>query len=104
MKQPSLTSKLFGNKGYVSQALFEKLNEQGLELIAKCRENMTNRLISFINKVFSKRAPLVGCIKRIFPMTRNVTFNPVSYSFRETLLSFQIRAPQIRSPLEIIFD
>ena len=35
---------LFGEKGYLSQALFETLLEQGLQLITNVRDTMKNRL------------------------------------------------------------
>ena len=35
----NLFGKLFGNKGYLSQALFERLFEQGVELITTIRKN-----------------------------------------------------------------
>lgn len=44
-KSPALLSralfgKLFGDKGYISKALFEKLFERGVELITGVRRNM----------------------------------------------------------------
>ena len=41
-----LFGKLFGDKGYLSQALVERLYERGLELITSLRENMKARLHS----------------------------------------------------------
>ncbi|NEZ56332.1 hypothetical protein D0962_29510 [Leptolyngbyaceae cyanobacterium CCMR0082] len=46
-----LMGKLFGDKGYVSQALFETLYQQGFTLIAIRRKNMTHRLMSLLDKV-----------------------------------------------------
>lgn len=40
----NLSGKLFGDKGQLSQALFEKLCEQGIELITSIRKTMKNRL------------------------------------------------------------
>jgi Transposase DDE domain len=40
----SLIGKLFGDKGYISQALFEQLQATGLELITRRRKNMKNGL------------------------------------------------------------
>ena len=42
----SLMGKLFGDKGYVSQALFEQLQATGLELISRRRNNMKKRMQS----------------------------------------------------------
>ena len=39
-----VTGKLFGDKGYISQKLFETLMEQGLKLITGIRKNMKNQI------------------------------------------------------------
>ena len=57
-----LTGKLFGDKGYVSQALFETLYEQGLELIAKRRKNMTNRLMGLMDKVLLRKRAVIESV------------------------------------------
>lgn len=57
-----LTGKLFGDKGYVSQALFEKLYEQGLELIYKRRKNMTNQLMKLIDKVLLRKRAVIESV------------------------------------------
>jgi len=46
-----LFGKMFGDKGYISQALFEELFEQGLALITGIRKNMKNRLMVLSDKV-----------------------------------------------------
>jgi hypothetical protein len=40
-----LCGKLFGDRGYISQTLFEHLYEQGIELITRIRKNMKNKLM-----------------------------------------------------------
>ncbi|MGB3791033.1 MAG: IS982 family transposase [Phormidesmis sp.] len=57
-----LTGKLFGDKGYVSQALFEQLYQQGLQLIAKRRKNMTNRLMSLLDKVLLRKRAVIESV------------------------------------------
>jgi hypothetical protein len=57
-----LTGKLFGDKGYVSQALFEHLYAQGLELIAKRRKNMTNQLMSLMDKVLLRKRTIIESV------------------------------------------
>lgn len=57
-----LTGKLFGDKGYVSQALFEQLYKQGLELIAKRRKNMTNRLMTLMDKVLLRKRAVIESV------------------------------------------
>jgi hypothetical protein len=46
----ALFGKLFGDRGYISQALFEQLWEQGVQLITKLRKNMKNKLLPLLDK------------------------------------------------------
>ncbi len=57
-----LTGKLFGDKGYVSQALFETLYEQGLELIAKRRKDMNNRLMRLMDKILLRKRAVIESV------------------------------------------
>ena len=41
---------LIGDKGYLSQSLFEDLLAEGLELVTRLRRNMRQILISLLNK------------------------------------------------------
>ena len=48
-----LWGKLYGDKGYLSQSLFEKLQEKGVTLITNIRRNMKPRLIAlWINNCY----------------------------------------------------
>ncbi|WP_145973337.1 transposase, partial [Nostoc sp. PA-18-2419] len=54
---PNALAQLFGDRGYISQKLFEELYERGLELIIKSKKNMKNRLVKLIDKILlGKRA------------------------------------------------
>lgn len=57
-----LVGKLFGDKGYISQALFEQLFEQGLELITGIRKNMKNRLMMLSDKVLLRKRSIIETI------------------------------------------
>ncbi len=57
-----LTGKLFGDKGYVSQALFEMLYQQGLELIARRRKNMTNSLMSLMDQILLRKRAIIETV------------------------------------------
>ncbi len=50
-----LSGKLFGDKGYLSQKLFEQLLEQNLQLITKLRRNMKNKLMPLIDKILLRK-------------------------------------------------
>lgn len=57
-----LFGKLFGDRGYVSQALFEQLFAQGLQLIARRRKNMKNTLMTLLDKVLLRKRPLIETV------------------------------------------
>lgn len=53
-----LSGKLFGDRGYLSQALFEQLFQGGLELFTTCRRNMKNRLLKLHDKILLRKRAL----------------------------------------------
>ena len=58
-----LFGKLFGDRGYLSQALFEQLlRDHNLVLITKLRRNMKNRLMDMIDKILLRRRAVIECI------------------------------------------
>ena len=58
----SLFGKLFGDKGYISQQLFEQLFAQGLELITPIRKNMKNRLMVMTDKLLLRKRAIIETI------------------------------------------
>ena len=58
----SLTGKLFGDKGYISQDLFEKLFQKGLQLITRLKGNMKNKLMPLIDKILLRKRSLVETV------------------------------------------
>jgi transposase len=61
-----LLGKLFGDRGYISQALFEQLYERGWQLITKSKKNMKNRLVKLIDKILLRKRALIESIKGFF--------------------------------------
>lgn len=59
----TLFGKLFGDRGYISQSLFESLFERGLELITKRRKNMKNSLMPLLDKILLRKRPII-CFKK----------------------------------------
>lgn len=57
-----LTGKLFGDKGYISKALFETLMAQGLQLITKIRKNMKNSLMPLEDKILLRKRALIETV------------------------------------------
>jgi hypothetical protein len=63
---PTLTKglfgQLFGDRGYISQALHDELFAQGLELLTKIRKNMKNRLMRLWDKLLLRKRALIETI------------------------------------------
>ncbi len=57
-----LWGKLFGDRGYLSQALFEQLFQQGLQLITPLRKNMRNRLMPLMDKLLARKRSIIETI------------------------------------------
>jgi Transposase DDE domain len=59
-----LFGRLFGDKGYISQPLAERLLvEHGLHLITKLRTNMRNRLLTLADKLLLRKRALIETIQ-----------------------------------------
>ncbi len=58
----TLFGKLFGDKGYISQRLFEQLFSQGLELITPLRKNMKNQLLTLTDKLLLRKRSIIETI------------------------------------------
>lgn len=54
--------KLVGDKGYISQSLFEKLMHRGLKLITKLRRNMKDRLLEMEDKLLLRKRSIIETI------------------------------------------
>ena len=59
---------LFGDRGYISQKLFKKLIEQGLELITKVKKRMKEKVIEPIKEQFLNKR---GMIETIIDQLKN---------------------------------
>jgi hypothetical protein len=63
---PTLTKRLwgqlFGDRGYISQALHDLLFAQGLELLTKIRKRMKNRLMRLWDKLLLRKRALIETI------------------------------------------
>lgn len=57
-----LTGKLVGDRGYISQKLFNELWERGLQLITKIRRNMHNQLMPMVDKLLLRKRAIIESI------------------------------------------
>jgi hypothetical protein len=57
-----LLGKIFGDKGYLSKELFERLFKQGLQLITTVKKNMKNKLIPILDKILLRKRSLIETV------------------------------------------
>lgn len=105
-----LGGQLFGDRGYISQALHDLLLGQGLELLTKIRKNMKHRLMRLWDKLLLQKRALIESVndqlknlsqiehtrpRSVTGFMVNVVAGLVAYSFRPTKPSLGLR----REPL-----
>ena len=58
----NLSGKLFGDKGYISSDLSEKLIEKGVHLITRIKKNMKNKLIETMDKILLRKRAVIESV------------------------------------------
>lgn len=58
----TLIGKLVGDKGYISQKLFDTLLQQGLQLVTKIKKNMKNRLLTLWDKFLLRKRAVIESV------------------------------------------
>lgn len=66
----NLVGKLFGDKGYISQDLFGKLFDKGIQLITRLKKNMKNKLVPIIDKILLRKR---GIIESVNDQLKNIS-------------------------------
>lgn len=64
----NLSGKIFGDKGYISQALFNQLFKRGLKIVTGIKANMKNYLLSLNEKIFLRKRSV---IESVFDILKN---------------------------------
>jgi len=59
---PEMANGLFGDRGYISQALRDTLKQQGVELITKLRKNMKPKLLNLVDKILLRKRALIETV------------------------------------------
>jgi hypothetical protein len=110
-----LFGKLFGDKGYISQALFETLFEQDVQLVTKLRAKMKNRLMLMFDKIMLRKRAIIESVtdqlKNISQIEHsrhrsaanffvNLVAGLVAYTWREKKPSLNIR---VKEQLQLVF-
>jgi hypothetical protein len=57
-----LWGKLFGDRGYISKALFERLWGKGIQLVTRLRKNMKNILMDINDKLLLRKRALIESV------------------------------------------
>lgn len=79
----NLIGKLVGDKGYISQVLFDKLFQKGLQLITRIKKNMKNKLMPLIDKLLLRKR---GLIETVNDQLKNIT--QVEHSRHRSIWNF----------------
>ena len=58
----NMFGKVFGDRGYLSQNLFESLYEKGVQLITRIRTNMKNALMDTYDKLVLYKRGIIECV------------------------------------------
>lgn len=58
----NLNGKLFGDRGYISQKLFESLFTQGLQLVTKLKKKMKNKVMLMTDKVLLRKRAIIESV------------------------------------------
>jgi hypothetical protein len=101
-----LTGKLIGDKGYLSQTLFEKLMTRGLKLITKVRRNMKNKLVELEDKILLRKRAIIETVndqlknisniehtrhRSLWNFLGNVAAGLIAYSWKEKKPSLNLK-------------
>ncbi len=97
-----LWGKLFGDKGYISQQLFDLLFNNSLQLITKVKAKIKNKLLPLLDKIYLRKRALIESVndqlknisqfehsrhRSISNFLFNLIVGLVSYTFRDKLPS-----------------
>lgn len=78
----NILGKLFGDKGYISQELFDQLFNQGLQLITSVKKNMKNKFMPLMDKILLRKRSLIESInnqfKNVFQLEHTRHRSPVN--------------------------
>ena len=105
----NLFGKLFGDKGYISQALFQTLFERGLELITALRKNMKGQLMLLSDRLLLRKRFIIETIndqlKNISQIEHTRHRSPANFAINllAGLIAYthQPKKPSLRLPAEL---
>jgi hypothetical protein len=80
-----LSGKLFGDRGYIPQVLFERLYRQGLQLVTRLRKNMKNKLTDMGDKILLRKRAVIESVNDIL---KNIC--RVEHSRHRSVVNFMV--------------
>jgi hypothetical protein len=104
-----LWGKLFGDKGYISQALAALLEAQDLRLVTKLKKNMKNKFLALADKLLLRKRALIETVndqlknisqiehtrhRSLWNFLGNVAAGLIAYTWREKKPSLNIRVKE----------
>lgn len=67
-----LYGKLFADRGYISQKLFDELFDDGIHLVTGIRSNMKNKLMPMMDKIMLRKRYVIECINDTLKNTESL--------------------------------
>jgi len=92
-----LVGKLFGDKGYISEKLFERLFNRGLQLITSIKKTMKNKLMPIYDKIMLRKRSLIETVfdylKNKFNLEHTRHRSPLNFIIHilSTVLAYQFK-------------
>jgi len=107
-----LFGKLFGDKGYISQKLFDLLFADGVQLVTKIRRNMKNKLMPIFDKLMLRKRAIIESINDQLKNISQIehTRHRSGFNFRVNVISaliaytFQEKKPSLNLRVEKLVD
>jgi len=109
--------KVFGDRGYISQVLFDALFAQGVQLITKLRKDMKNKLLPMMDKLLLRKRSLIETVndqlknisqiehsrhRSVTNFLVNLVAGLIAYTYQPKKPSLHIRRPQDAAVLTVI--
>jgi len=101
--------KVFGDRGYISQALFDTLFSQGVQLITTLRKDMKNKLVPMLDKLLLRKRSVIETVndqlknisqiehsrhRSVTNFLVNLVAGLIAYTYQPKKPSLHIRMPQ----------
>lgn len=68
----NIIGKIFGDKGYLGKAFFQKMFKKGIHMITKIKVNMSNILMDYDDKIFLKKRGVIESVFNVLKSSLNL--------------------------------